>query len=113
LEERAGEKGISGALGIVPESLVGDYAVTVSPDLAFQRQNASLAIVLADSFLKVMHPNFEMTRELVKSIEKTELPGRSQTMRAGGLMWYISSAHNEISIEVAARWYRDAVKHSK
>jgi folylpolyglutamate synthase len=113
LEERAKEKKISGALVVVPEHLVAGYAVTVSPDLAFQRQNASLAIVLAESFLKVMHPNFMMTRELVGGIEKTELPGRSQTIRAGRLTWYISSAHNEISIEVAARWYRDAVKHSK
>jgi folylpolyglutamate synthase len=113
LKERAGEKSISGALGIVPESLVADYAVTVKPDLAFQRQNASLAIVLAGSFLKVMHPNFKMTRELVKSIEKTELPGRSQIIRAGRLKWYISSAHNVISIEVAAKWYRDAVKDSE
>ena len=112
LKERAREKGISGALGIVPERLVTEYAVTVSPDLAFQRQNASLAIVLAESFLKVIRPSFKMTQELVRSIEKTELPGRSQIISAGKLVWYISSAHNEISIVAVARWYGDAVKHS-
>jgi folylpolyglutamate synthase len=113
LKERAEEKKISGPLGIVPERLVADYAVTVSPDLAFQRQNASLAIVLSESFFKVIRPDFKMTQELARSIEKTELPGRSQIIRAGKLMWYISSAHNEISIEVAARWYCDAVRHSE
>jgi folylpolyglutamate synthase len=112
LKERAREKGISGALGIVSDRLVTEYAVTVSPDLAFQRQNASLAIVLAESFLKVIRPSFKMTQGLVRSIEKTELPGRSQIISAGKLVWHISSAHNEISIGEVARWYGDAVKHS-
>jgi folylpolyglutamate synthase len=113
LKERAEEKNILGPLGIVSERLVADYAVIVSPDLAFQRQNASLAIVLSESCLKVMRPDFKMTQELVKSIEKTELPGRSQIIQTGRLTWYISSAHNEISIEAAAMWYEDAVKHSE
>ncbi|RMZ71112.1 Folylpolyglutamate synthase [Pyrenophora seminiperda CCB06] len=113
LQDRAREKRISGNLSIVPENLVDCYAVTVEPNMAFQRRNASLAIALVDSCLKALYPHFMMTPELARSIERTELPGRSQIVKTAKLVWYISCAHNEISIEVASKWYAEAVKHSK
>jgi folylpolyglutamate synthase len=112
LRKRAEEKRTLGTLVVVPENLVTKYSVTVSPDMPFQRQNASLAIVLAETYLRSLDPSFEMTQDLAMNIERTELPGRSQVLRRGEMEWYISSAHNELSAEVASAWYKCAVKSS-
>jgi folylpolyglutamate synthase/dihydropteroate synthase len=109
LQDRARKKKIPGDLSVVPECLVDRYGVTVDPNMRLQRCNASLAIALVNSFLKTSHPNFTMTPELARTIERTELPGRNQIIQRGRLRWYISSAHNEISAGVASKWYKQAV----
>jgi folylpolyglutamate synthase len=110
LRKRAQEKKTLGPLDVVSERLVSDYEITVSPDMSFQRKNAALAITLVESCLKVIRPGFTMTRELAKSMEATELQGKTQIIRTGKLAWYISSAHNDISVEVASQWYSSEVK---
>jgi folylpolyglutamate synthase len=113
LQDRAHEKGTYGGLTVVPDGLAECYAVRVEPDMVFQQRNASLAIALADSCLKVLDPDAVMTPALASSIEKTELPGRSLVLRSESLEWYISSAHDELSIEVASSWYSNAVIQSE
>ena len=113
LRDRATERGISGHLQIVPEHLVSGYAVTIEPDMPFQRRNASLAIVLVEVCLKALYPEFIMTPQLVSSLTKTELPGRSQVIKEDKLEWFVSSAHNELSIDVASLWYKNVIKNTK
>lgn len=113
LQDRARERRISGPLQIVPEHVVSRYAVTTEPDMSFQRRNASLAIALVEVCLKALHPQFIMTPQLVSSLTKTELPGRSQVIVEDKLEWFVSSAHNELSIAVASAWYKNAVKSYK
>jgi folylpolyglutamate synthase len=109
LQKRAEERRTRGPLVVVPENLVAKYWVTVSPDMPFQRQNASLAIVLVEAYLRSLHPTFKMTPDLVMNIGSTELPGRSQVIKRGEIEWYISSAHNELSAGAASAWYKCAV----
>jgi folylpolyglutamate synthase len=111
LQNRATEKRVSGELCVVPEHLAHRFGVTVDPDMPFQRRNASLAIALTEASLKRLDPDFSMTARLARRLETTKLPGRSETIRQGKFEWYISSAHNELSIEVAAAWFKEAAKH--
>lgn len=110
LQDRAAEKGISGQLQVVSEHLASRYAVTVKPDMPFQRRNASLAVALVEACLKALRPEFRMTPAVVSSLTKTELPGRSQIIKKDKLEWFVTSAHNELSINVAAAWYKGAIK---
>jgi folylpolyglutamate synthase len=113
LQNRAAEKRISGQLQVVPEQLASRYAVTIEPDMPFQRRNASLAVALVEACLKALRPGFTMTPQIASSLTKTELPGRSQMIKEEKLEWFITSAHNELSIDVAASWYKDAVESFK
>lgn len=113
LQNRAVEKRISGQLQVVSEQLASQYAVTVEPDMPFQRRNASLAVALVEACLKVLQPEFSMTPQVVSSLTRTELPGRSQILKEEKLEWFITSAHNELSINVAASWYTGAIQSSK
>lgn len=113
LQNRAAEKKISGQLQIVSEHLASRYAVIIEPDMPFQRRNASLAVALVEACLKALRPEFRMTPQVVSSLTKTELPGRSQIFKEDKLEWFVTSAHNELSIDVAAAWYKGAIKSFK
>jgi folylpolyglutamate synthase len=112
LHERAIERRICGPLRVVPQ-LAKEFGVRVEPDMAYQQKNASLAIALTEAYLKTLDPSFTMTSHLASAIERTKLPGRNQTVRQGNMVWFVSPAHNEISVNVASTWFRDAVTHSR
>ncbi|KAF1353031.1 FolC bifunctional protein [Lizonia empirigonia] len=113
LRTRAVEKRVFGQLQVVSEQLANRYAATVKPDMPFQRRNASLAIALVETCLKALRPEFRMTPQIANSLTKTELPGRSQIIKEEKLEWFVTSAHNELSIDVVASWYSGAIKSSE
>ncbi|KAI9691226.1 MAG: hypothetical protein M1822_008846 [Bathelium mastoideum] len=109
LRQRSYEKRVAQELHVVPASLVDRYQVNVSPDMTFQKLNASLAIALSEACLKELNPTFQMTAGLAKTIEDTRLPGRCETMNAQGSIWLLNTAHNEMSVAQASIWYRRTV----
>ena len=64
LKERSLERSTRNGLCIVTDVVAREYGVRVQPDMPYQRQNASLAIVLADTCLKTINPSFSMTSKL-------------------------------------------------
>jgi len=74
-----------------------------------QKHNASLALALANYFLLVTKQDLEnntkkITEEVVKGLELTEWPGRSQTVSRGQVEFYLDGAHTEESMESCVQW---------
>lgn len=86
--------------------------VVISPNAEFQKQNATLAIYLADIALKKLAKDYDYTVsdsnplpiEFVDGLEKVIWKGRCQRIEEEKLIWYIDGAHNRDSIKVATAW---------
>ena len=77
-----------------------------------QQHNASLALALASHFLSVTGDadsgdTTEVSEAVVRGLELTEWPGRSQTVVRGGAKFYLDGAHTEESMESCVAWFRD------
>jgi folylpolyglutamate synthase len=90
-------------LKVVSEDILQRHGAIVYPDMQYQRRNASLAIQLGASALKQLDSTFEMTSALARSIETTPLPGRNEILRMKNT-WFLSTAHNDMSVLETARW---------
>lgn len=110
LQQRSCEKRIAGDLNIVSEHLVEQYGVTVTPNLPYQKSNASLAIALCEACLRAVDPNFGMTTDIAFSLEQTKLPGRNEVYREGQRTWLLSTAHNEMSIKESSSWFKEILE---
>ena len=110
LRRRSSEKGVAGELLIVDEEVVDRFGLVIDPDMSFQRRNASLAIVLAETYLKQLEPTFTMTQALARSLERTILPGRCEIIPRFNNIWFLSVAHNEMSMEQTSHWFRRNVE---
>lgn len=106
LRKRAEERHVAGGLQVITDRKVFEYRVKVDPDMPYQRSNASLAIFLAESYLKSTDPQFSMTGDLARSLQDVELLGRSQVVDDGDNAWFISSGVNEISLKAAVSWFK-------
>jgi folylpolyglutamate synthase len=74
-----------------------------------QKQNASLAIMLAYSFLYPETSVLELTNTTRRGLEDCRLLGRSQTIVSGSCKWCLDVAHNPMSIQAAGRWFCNEV----
>ena len=112
LEQRAADKGLTLQLVDILPRLSG---FKIIPDADFQRQNASLAMVLADTVLRKINPSKvdeQSLEALVKSgIEQTTWRGRCETMILGNVNWHLDSAHTAESVRVAAAWFSREVQN--
>lgn len=108
LRQRSIEKNVLGHLTVVSQDLVDRYGITVQPNITFQRRNAALAITLAETYLKKIEPNFSMTPELARILEKIQLPGRCETI-TGTNSWLLSLAHNEMSVHETSTWFEQCL----
>lgn len=77
-----------------------------------QRQNAALALALARSALQNMHQpgttdvESELTQADVQSaISTCQWPGRFQQIQVNNQPFFLDGAHNELGVQVAARWF--------
>lgn len=106
LQRRAEERNVAGELQVVTDQAVLEFGVKVDPDMHYQRYNASLAIFLAEAYLKSEDPRFIMTGEIARSLQDVELLGKSQVLEDGDNTWFISGAHNDISLRETISWFK-------
>lgn len=71
-----------------------------------QRENCALALNITHAFLG--HSLNE--QDIQTGIEKCYWPGRFDIIDSGGYSWYLDGAHNEMSIEVVAKWFKRVAK---
>jgi len=100
-------------LRVVTEKTVRDYDIIVDPNMPYQRLNASLAISLANAYLKSTDPEFVMTRVLACNVESAHLPGRCQIKADEQNTWFLSTAHNPVSLIETISWFKEIVERSR
>lgn len=93
LQRRATEK-------VTNLTFVDELPVKVSPNAPFQRYNASLALALVKEYASFVGTE-PVTADTARCVEKTELPAKFEAIKDGARTWILSSAHNEMSVQVA------------
>ena len=112
LRSRATEKNVS--LEFVDgETLNNSDVLVLKP--AVQRQNASLALKLANTFLLQKDPNRTKITpgEIMEGVEGFTWIGRFQQIIHGKYAWFLDGAHNEMSVPYTAQWFADVTKESR
>ncbi|KAG9246307.1 putative tetrahydrofolylpolyglutamate synthase [Calycina marina] len=102
LQKRASEK--NAKLNFVADDHdLPENVTQLTPDV--QRTNASVAMAAVRSFLdQRSNPKALIYQEdIQKGIKQFKWPGRFQIVDQGDYQWYFDSAHNEMSVEVAAK----------
>ncbi len=77
--------------------------------MQFQRLNASLTISLTSVYLKSVYPDFIMTKDFARSVEKVQLPERCQIIVDKNNTWLLSVAHNKLSLKETVFWFKKIV----
>jgi folylpolyglutamate synthase len=73
--------------------------------LDVQKQNASLAIKLANAYLRTQSK--ELTADDIRrGIRDCKLPGRFQAIHDNQGRWFLDIAHNCLSLPVALAWFK-------
>ncbi|KAF8852835.1 FolC bifunctional protein [Acephala macrosclerotiorum] len=117
LDSRAVEKGVS--LSVINRlPAFEEDAIKLGLDGDFQRDNASLAVVLAASHLRTIGasdgtPEPEalatstkpLPEEFITGLETATWPGRCQFIKDGNTEWLIDGAHTKDSLSAAAAWF--------
>lgn len=105
LQQRANEKNVTLKFIDVDPTLPCN-AFVLKPEV--QRTNSSLAIALARTFLQVKAPKEHrilMSQDILRGMEQFSWPGRYHHIVDGNHQWFLDGAHNELSIQKAARWF--------
>ena len=68
-----------------------------------QAHNASLAVALTSHFLG----SSELGESVVRGLERTEWPGRSQVVSLGSVQLYLDGAHTEESMQSCRQWFSE------
>ncbi|KAK2623513.1 hypothetical protein QTJ16_007067 [Diplocarpon rosae] len=78
-----------------------------------QRANASLALALANSYLRTTTKDRHKldTHDIIRGIKHFSWPGRFHQITQGEHEWYLDIAHNELSLRAATEWFVDAVQN--
>lgn len=53
---------------------------------------------------------FVMTEALARSVERTQLPGRCQIKADKENTWFLSVAHNAVSLKETVSWFKEIVQ---
>ena len=75
-----------------------------------QRKNSSLAIALANAFLKAKAPEKHsnlISQDVRRGVEQFSWPGRYHRIVNGNYEWFLDGAHNELSVQKAAQWFSE------
>jgi folylpolyglutamate synthase len=103
MRRRAAEKGVELTFVPTDTSLPTNAQVLGVP---VQKVNCSLALALANAFLRRTSPGNEMSADDVfQGVNSFSWPGRFETLEDGNLMWYLDGAHNGLSVKQAAEWF--------
>jgi folylpolyglutamate synthase len=117
LENCADRKGAE--LGVVARlTVLENDRIKLSLGGDFQKDNASLAIVVAASHLRTLGITDGITSfddllmsskylppKFVRGLETTKWPGRCEVRKDGNIEWLIDGAHTVDSLEAIAYWY--------
>ncbi|KAH6724536.1 Mur ligase [Leptodontidium sp. MPI-SDFR-AT-0119] len=109
LEKRADEKGAD--LTVV-ERLPVLQELKLGLEGDFQKDNASLAVVVAASYLKTLgiadiSTTTDLPEEFTAGLETAVWPGRCQYIVDGNIDWMIDGAHTFESITAVATWFQE------
>jgi folylpolyglutamate synthase len=113
LHNRAGEKRIDLTTVDVDPRLKG---VAIRPDERFQKNNASLAVALAEAALAklgVPLPDGDvLPQEFKDGLEKVNFRGRCEKMVEDGVVWHLDGAHTADSLKLASAWFAKETANS-
>lgn len=107
LKQRSVERGTAGKLTVVSEDAPITHGIELSPSEL--HSNAALAIALCEVLLKQEDPGSVITPEITRVLQTARLPG-NEICTEGQRTWVLSTAHNEMSITAATKWYRTLIK---
>lgn len=110
LRKRASEKGVNLQFAEPDTSLPSDI-VQLKP--AVQRTNCSVAVATVRSFLDQMDDKSSSnltSSDILQGIKQFSWPGRFQIVRENQYQWFLDSAHNEMSVGIAAEWFLETSK---
>ncbi|KAI9889408.1 MAG: Folylpolyglutamate synthetase [Vezdaea aestivalis] len=112
LEQRAKDCGVTLQVVKVPTEM---GTVKITPDAEYQRENATLALNLANVALRQMDCTAVITPTGISNtaklaLETTVWPGRCEVKKFKGNTWYLDGAHTMDSINVASHWYSGIVQ---
>jgi folylpolyglutamate synthase len=105
LQNRAVEKNV--LLQFVDiDPLLPDNTPVLNPYV--QKINASLALALAKAFLEGPEKKCNITmQDVLNGIQQYSWLGRFQQIIDCNCQWYLDIAHNELSLEVATKWFTE------
>lgn len=81
-----------------------------------QKKNSSLAIALADAFLKAKAPEKHsnlVPQDVRRGVEQFSWPGRYHRIVNGNHQWFLDGAHNELSVQKAAQWFAETAPETQ
>ena len=113
LQQRAQEQGVELAVVPVhPELEAGTVQLGLSG--SFQKENASLAIAMAQHVLakrgvSVDDTNF-LSHEFERGLKEVKWGGRCETRNEPGITWYIDGAHTAESMKLVAAWFAEQLE---
>ena len=86
--------------------------IKIQPDADYQRQNASLALFLADTVLQRLGQDAFSFSNGVPAVvrhglEQTVWRGRCEIKLHGNSTWFLDGAHTAESLKVAGRWFAE------
>jgi folylpolyglutamate synthase len=102
LQREASEKG-------VPITFVDkDHQLPVTTE--FQRENCSLAVAVARSWLRIKGTGELAENSILEGVKLFDWPGRYQIIYRDKYQWFLDGAHNESSLPYAVQWFATACK---
>lgn len=110
---RASDKGVTLQF-IEKGASLPEEAVRLKPDV--QNTNCSLALAAARSFVEQRAPEGSSglsPTDILNGIDNFSWPGRFQLLIEGQNQWFLDSAHNEMSVGIAAEWFRETTQMQK
>jgi len=119
IDQRAREKGLRVKyIPRHPDINSGEIRLGLEGD--FQKDNASLAIAVASTYLqkkKVRTGSFEPGGKLPEAflygLENSKLQARCEVRTEGNIVWLIDGAHTEDSIKATAHWYLTKIQEAR
>ena len=103
LQKRASAKDVSLRFVDTDPSLPA-HTVQLKPDI--QHTNCSVALACVNSFLdQKTNEKCLSSSDVIQGISQFSWPGRFQLVIENQFQWFLDSAHNEMSVVIAAEWF--------
>ncbi|KAF2213756.1 hypothetical protein CERZMDRAFT_67181 [Cercospora zeae-maydis SCOH1-5] len=114
LKDRATAQGEQITFAGIDDARLPSNSVKLEPFV--QRKNASLAIAICQAFLNRSSPSDRLELQLtgddiVAGVDHFTWPGRFQIVRYADCTWFLDSAHNDMSVAIAAQDSNASISH--